>query len=227
MTTNGTINRRQLSSQQWLVRGRSRRRTVAGRSRKLQGSTGGIGTLIVTRPAIHCRLSQATKIRVCQFITANPGRKSRVIASSLGLDKRELNRFLSYEGKQSWGLFVVNWRWYASGDIQIPIPLDGGPQDPAMTPLTVCGVLAGMPELEAIRQIRRLDRVGVEKAFSEAEYSSLQDALKIELVQRLEQLKREAVTSQPARAALHPFVSLALLVVGVAMLVRLLLMLLK
>ena len=78
-----------------------------------------------------------------------------------------------------------------------------------------------MNELEAIRQIRRLDMVAIEKAFSEEEYSSLPDVLKIELVQRLEQLKNEALAGSRGSAPLNPLVGFGLLVVGVAILVKL------
>ena len=78
-----------------------------------------------------------------------------------------------------------------------------------------------MDELEAIRQIRRLDKLAVEKAFSEEEYSGLPDALKIELVQRLEQLKNEVIPVQRSSTSLHPLLSLGLLAVGIAILVKL------
>ena len=91
----------------------------------------------------------------------------------------------------------------------------------------LCGVLSGMDELEAIRQIRRLDKLAIEKAFSEEEYSGLPDVLKIELVQRLEELKNEVIPSQQSSTSLHPLLSIGLLAVGIAILVKLLALLSK
>jgi len=180
----------------------------------------------VTSRTYRATLPELTRVQICRLIRDRPGLKSREIASRLGLNRRELNRFLWYEGKVSRGLYVRNWRWYDSGERQPPIP--PAVRIPAGTgitaPRTVCGVLSGMNELEAIRQIRRLDMVAIEKAFSEEEYSSLPDVLKIELVQRLEQLKNEALAGSRGSAPLHPLVGFGLLVVGVAILTRLLLL---
>jgi hypothetical protein len=79
-----------------------------------------------------------------------------------------------------------------------------------------------MDELEAIRQIRRLDKVAIEKAFSEEEYSGLPDVLKIELVQRLEQLTNEALQGQRSSTSLHPLLTFSLVAVGITILVKVL-----
>jgi hypothetical protein len=84
-----------------------------------------------------------------------------------------------------------------------------------------------MNELEAIRQIRRLDQVAIEKAFSEEEYSGLPDVLKIELVQRLEQLKNDAMQGWKGSASFHPLLSFGLLAAGMVLLVKLLALLSK
>lgn len=153
-----------------------------------------------------------------------PGLKSREIASRLGVDRRELNRFLWYEGKVSRGLYERNWRWYDSGAVQPPIPLQLREPATSGTPSsrTVCGVLSGMDELEAIRQIRRMDKLAVEKAFNEEEYPELPDILKIELVQRLEEFKNDAMSSQRSSTTLNPFLGFGLLVVGTAILIKVL-----
>lgn len=78
-----------------------------------------------------------------------------------------------------------------------------------------------MNELDAIRQIRRLDRLAIEKAFSEEEYSSLPDVLKIELVQRLEELKSEAtLQNNQKRAGLHPLVTFLLILVAIPIVIK-------
>ncbi len=85
----------------------------------------------------------------------------------------------------------------------------------------MCGILAGMNELSAIRQIRRLDRVAIEKSFSEDEYSSLTDVLKIELIQRLEELKHESSGGERIKIASGKFLAVGalILVVIVALIV--------
>lgn len=77
-----------------------------------------------------------------------------------------------------------------------------------------------MAEIEAIRQIRRLDKLAIEKAFSEEEYPALPDVLKIELVQRLEQLRSEEASRQRKSASLHPLLSFSIVVIGLAVLVK-------
>jgi hypothetical protein len=80
-----------------------------------------------------------------------------------------------------------------------------------------------MNELDAIRQIRRLDRLAIEKAFSEEEYPSLPDVLKIELVQRLEELKSEAeLRSKQNHSGLHALVTFILILVSVPIVIKIL-----
>ena len=189
----------------------------------------GSQTLIVTSRTYRSTLPETTRVRICRLIRDKPGLKSREIASLLGIDRRELNRFLWYEGKVSRGLYVRNWRWHDSGAVQPPIPSQvKSPPATGITPSrTVCGVLSGMDELDAIRQIRRLDKLAIEKAFSEEEYSGLPDVFKIELVQRLEELKNEVIPSQQSSTSLHPLLSFGLLAVGIVILVKLLALLSK
>lgn len=78
-----------------------------------------------------------------------------------------------------------------------------------------------MNELDAIRQIRRLDRLAIEKAFSEEEYPSLPDVLKIELVQRLEELKSDATLQNKQKpAGLHPLVSFMLILAAIPIVIK-------
>jgi hypothetical protein len=186
-------------------------------------------TLIVTSRTYRPTLPEKTRAEICNLINNKPGLKSREIAGLVCVDQRELNRFLWYEGKVSRGLYVRNWRWYHSGTVQPPIPgpLPGTSNSAIAAPRTVCGVLSGMDELTAIRQIRRMDLLAVEKAHSEDDYSGLPDVLKIELVQRLEQLKAEAPLDQRSSASFHPLLSFGLMVVGIAILVKVLEMLSK
>jgi hypothetical protein len=80
-----------------------------------------------------------------------------------------------------------------------------------------------MNELGAIRQIRRLDRVAIEKDFSEEEYPSLTDMLKIELVQRLEELKSDAELQNKLKpAGLHPLAMFALILVAIPIVIKIL-----
>lgn len=80
-----------------------------------------------------------------------------------------------------------------------------------------------MNELDAIRQIRRLDRLAIEKAFSEEEYSTLPDVLKIELVQRLEELKSDAsLQNKQKPAGLHPLVTFLLILVAIPIVIKIL-----
>lgn len=80
-----------------------------------------------------------------------------------------------------------------------------------------------MNELDAIRQIRRLDRVAIEKAFSEEEYPSLTDVLKIELVQRLEELKSDAALQNKQKpAGLHPLVTFLLILLAIPIVIKIL-----
>jgi hypothetical protein len=202
----------------------------------------GLRTPTVTSRHYYSTLPEATKIRICQLIEAMAGLKSREIANRLGIDKRELNKFLWKEGKEIWGLYERNWRWYRSAHVQPHLPMPphktdepkDGPLggclgsstpngDQLLQPQTVCGILMAMGQLEAIRQIRRLDRLAIEKAFSEEEYLSIPDVLKIELVQRLEQLKSEAVgESKRPGASHHPLVTLALIAAAIPIVIKLL-----
>jgi hypothetical protein len=85
----------------------------------------------------------------------------------------------------------------------------------------LCGILGAMNELDAIRQIRRLDRLAIEKAFSEEEYPSLPDVLKIELVQRLEELKTDATLQNKQKpAGLHPLVSFMLILAAIPIVIK-------
>jgi len=78
-----------------------------------------------------------------------------------------------------------------------------------------------MNELDAIRQIRRLDRLAIEKAFSEEEYPSLPDVLKIELVQRLEELKSDATLQNKQKpAGLHPLVAFVLILAAIPIVIK-------
>lgn len=78
-----------------------------------------------------------------------------------------------------------------------------------------------MNELDAIRQIRRLDRVAIEKAFSEEEYPSLTDVLKIELAQRLEEIKSDAALQNRQKpAGLHPLAIFALILVSIPIVIK-------
>lgn len=185
-------------------------------------------------------LPETIKVQICQLITAMPGMKSREIASRLGLDRRQLNQFLWYEGKVNRGLFVRNWRWYHSGSTQRPLfPNQFQQSRSAVEPpglnvdsvrparsqqlnsQQLCGILGTMNELDAIRQIRRLDRLAIEKAFSEEEYSSLPDVLKIELVQRLEELKSDATLQNKQKpAGLHPLVSFMLILAAIPIVIK-------
>lgn len=161
-------------------------------------------------------LSEPMKDRVCSVVQNRPGLTSREISQHLGIDKRETNRFLYGEGLQRRSLIVKNRRWYLSDYIQQPLGfgglsnvdansengklLDGGPASSESSPRTLCGVLKSMDELAAIREIRRLDLLAVEKAFSETEYAELSEALQIELVRRLEELKQSEARKQPQRS---------------------------
>lgn len=189
----------------------------------------GSETQIVTSRTYRSTLPETTRLRICKLIRDKPGLKSREIASLIGIDKRELNRFLWYEGKVSLGLYVRNWRWYNSGAVQLPIPTRAiGPAGPPIPPSRkVCGVLLGLDELEAIRQIRTLDKLAVEKAFSEDEYSELPEVLKVELAKRLERLKDEDPLGQQNSASVHPLLSFSLLAAGIAILVKVLALLSK
>ena len=129
-----------------------------------------------------------------------PGKTARELANRLGVDKRSLNQFLHYEGKYTRGLYVREWRWYHSGVVQVPLPVirvqspirTAAPNspEPSPKPTTICGILLSISEVEVIRQIRRMDRLAVEKAFSEEHYPVLPDVLQIELVQRLHELNK-------------------------------------
>jgi hypothetical protein len=146
------------------------------------------------------------KDRVCQVVLDRPGLKSREIAQHLGIDRRDLNRFLWGEGLQNRSLIARNWRWYPSDYIQPPLvsqprlridavraiarPVTDDIKAIEAPPRTLCGVLKSMDELGAIREIRRLDLLSIEKAFSEVEYADLSEALQIELVRCLEEIKQ-------------------------------------
>lgn len=156
------------------------------------------------------------KERVCNVVQNRPGLTSREISQHLGIDKRETNRFLHGEGLQRRSLIIKDWRWHPSDYIQTPLGFGGQPTVDANTAngqllavrlassepssRTLCGVLKSMAELAAIREIRRLDLLAIEKAFSETEYAELSEALQIELVRRLEELKQSEARRQPQRS---------------------------
>jgi len=118
-----------------------------------------------------------------------PGLKSREIALRTALNRTELNRFLWGEGKDSRGLYERNWRWYHSGVETKPLFTanpkgsesqaiqTGGAQGAPVR--SICAILASISEIEAIRQIRRLDTLAIDKAFSEEEYVILPEVLQI------------------------------------------------
>ena len=199
-------------------------------------------SLFVMSRSYRSTLPETTRDRICQLIGAMPGLTSREIAKRLGLDKQQLNQFLWYEGKANRGLFVRNWRWHHSGSIQStlfpnqvqqsrstvePSGLNLDSARPArnqqLNSQKLCGILGSMNELGAIRQIRRLDRVAIEKAFSEEEYPSLTDVLKIELVQRLEDLKTDAALQNKQKpAGLHHLVTFLLILVAIPIVIKIL-----
>lgn len=185
-------------------------------------------------------LSETTRDQVCQLIGAMPGLTSRQIANRRGLDKRQLNQFLWYEGKANRGLFVRNWHWYHSGSTQptlfpnqlrqsmstvepagLPFDSASPARNQQLNSQSLCGILGSMNELDAIRQIRRLDRVAIEKAFSEEEYPSLTDVLKIELAQRLEEIKSDAALQNRQKpAGLLPLAIFALILVSIPIVIK-------
>ena len=199
-------------------------------------------SLFVMSRSYRSTLPETTRDRICQLIGAMPGLTSREIAKRLGLDKRQLNQYLYYEGRASGGLYVRNWRWYHSGSIQRTLfpnqvqqsrstveppglNLDSArsARNQQLNSQKLCGILGSMNELDAIRQIRRLDRVAIEKAFSEEEYPSLTDVLKIELVQRLEELKSDAALQNKQKpAGLHPLVTFLLILVAIPIVIKIL-----
>lgn len=176
-------------------------------------------------------LSKPIKDRVCEVVYNRPGLTAREIAKRLGIDRREMNRFLDGEGLQRRSLIVKAWRWYPSDYVQPPLSFHDQPSkdtngEPGRllavhlatseaSPRTLCGVLKGMDELGAIREIRRLDLLAIEKAFSEAEYAELSEALQIELVQRLEEIKQLEARKPPQRSGGNRLIRW--LVIGVAL----------
>lgn len=199
-------------------------------------------SLFVMSRSYCSTLPETTKDRIHQLVAAMPGLKSREIANRLGIDKRQLNQYLWHEGRSNRGLFVRNWRWYQSGSTQrtlfpnqvqqsrATVERPGLNLDSASHSINqqlnsqkLCGILGSMNELDAIRQIRRLDRVAIEKAFSEEEYSSLADVLKIELVQRLEELKNDAALQNKLKpAGLQPLVTFLLILVAIPIVIKIL-----
>jgi hypothetical protein len=156
----------------------------------------------VKRQIPQTSLSEAEKKQVCDLIAKMPGLKSREIALRTALNKTELNRFLWGEGKDSRGLYERNWRWHHSG-VETGSLFSSYPSCPSKkelpsTPMSgaqeisarsICAILTSISEIEAIRQIRRLDSLAVDKAFSEEDYAVLPEVLQIELIRRHEELK--------------------------------------
>jgi hypothetical protein len=166
---------------------------------------------------------------VCELISAAPGQTARQIANQTGIDKRSLNQFLYYEGKSIRGLYVRNWRWYHSGAIQIPLPsfteepttslTTKRNAEPSPPPTTICEVLLTITEINAIREIKRMDRLAVEKAFSEEHYPSLPDVLQIELIQRLHELNKNLQTPQNPKTQ-SPILIPLIIVGSIAILIK-------
>jgi len=162
--------------------------------------------LPVRRPIHKSSLIEPQKNQVCDLIANMPGLKSREIALRTALNRTELNRFLWGEGKDSRGLYERNWRWYHSGvetrSLFTANPRGNEPQTiqtggAQVAPVRgICAILASISEIEAIRQIRRLDTLAIDKAFSEEEYAILPEILQIELVRRLEELKTDSTSPQ-------------------------------
>lgn len=171
------------------------------------------------------------KDMVCNVVQNRPGLTSREISRQLGIDRRETNRFLYGEGLQRRSLIVKNWRWHPSDYTQPPLAFGGRSNVDANSEngqllavrlansepssRSLCGVLKSMAELAAIREIRRLDLLAIEKAFSETEYAELSDALQIELVRRLEELKQSEARKQPQRSTGN--LLMRCMVIGVAL----------
>ena len=148
-------------------------------------------------------LTHSNKVKIRDLIARREGLSGRQIASRLGLEKVEVNRFLHGEGNQNFGLVQRNWKWYLNEYIQPQLSIsqtepagDNAPSAPIPPTRSMCGTLLTLNELSAILQIRRLDLLAVEKAFSEDEYTDLPDALKIELGRRLAELN-EQPSSRP------------------------------
>jgi len=140
-------------------------------------------------------LTHSNKVKIRDLITRREGLSGRQIASRLGLERVEVNRFLHGEGKQNFGLVQRNWKWHLNEYIQPQLSIsqtepagDNAPSVPIPPTRSMCGTLLTFNELSAILQIRRLDLLAVEKAFSEDEYPDLPDALKMELARRLAEL---------------------------------------
>ena len=186
------------------------------------------------RRRIHkSTLTESQKNQVCDLIANMPGLKSREIALRTVLNRTELNRFLWGEGKDSWGLYERNWRWHHSGVETRPLfaaNLRGNESQAIQTggaqraPVRgICAILASISEIEAIRQIRRLDTLAVDKAFSEEEYAMLPEALQIELVRRLEELKANSASPQERSKSggLPLSVSIPLAITAIAIAIKL------
>jgi len=161
------------------------------------------------------------------------GLKSREIALRTALNRTELNRFLWGEGKDSRGLYERNWRWHHSGvettslfsaDTSInglpPIKTGGAQVTPGRG---ICAILVSISEIEAIRQIRRLDMLAIEKALSEEEYAILPEVLQIELIRRLEEQKTASVSPQSKGrpGGLPLFASIPLAIAAIAIAIKL------
>ena len=135
-------------------------------------------------------LSEATKTKACKLIHVQPGLKARQIAVKLGVERKELNRFLYSEGMQSRSIIVRNWRWYPSDYVQDSLwgqPASDTPSgiEPLVAP-GLCAALARMAERDAIEAIGRLDGPTIEQAVREPQFMDLVLPLQKELLQQKE-----------------------------------------
>ena len=135
-------------------------------------------------------LSEATKIKACELIHAQPGLKARQIAVKLGVERKELNRFLYSEGMQSRSIIVRNWRWYPSGYVQGTLWGQPGSDTPSgIEPLvapSLCAALARIAERDAIEAIGRLDGPTIDQAVREPQFMDLVLPVQKELLQQKE-----------------------------------------
>lgn len=147
-------------------------------------------------------LSEAKKSKACELIHAQPGLKARQIAVKLGVERKELNRFLYGEAMLSRSIIVRNWRWYPSDYVQGTLwgqPASGAPGGiEALVAPGLCGALGRMAERDAIEAIGRLDGPTIDQAVREPQFIDLVLPLQKKLLQQQE-LRQPIRPQEPVR----------------------------
>lgn len=139
--------------------------------------------------------SDSTKKAILLEVFRFPGKRGRVIAASLNLDRRRVNSFLHHEGIPRYGLRQIAYNWYPPAPRTAIIdPVTKPVPKTANGPKSICRALSELALSEATLKIRTLSLEILDLAFADEDYNLLDDQLKAEFsIRRAELMGRPSL----------------------------------